>query len=50
MASYSMRSERLFCERLKYDLLFKKWFLDLKVEDPEGGDRSASSHIPRGSS
>ena len=28
MAMYSIRSERAFCERLNYDLLFK-WFLDL---------------------
>src|SRR3989304_3965207 len=27
------RSERQFCERLEYDLLFK-WFLDLNIEDP----------------
>lgn len=33
MALYSIRSERQFCERLQYDLLFK-WFLDLNVEDP----------------
>lgn len=32
MAFYSIRSERRFCERLRYDLLFK-WFLDLNVED-----------------
>src|ERR1039458_529627 len=32
MALYSIRSERQFCERLRYDLLFK-WFLDLNVED-----------------
>ena len=32
MALYSIRCERQFCERLRYDLLFK-WFLDLKVED-----------------
>ncbi len=31
MAFYSIRSERQFCERLQYDLLFK-WFLDLNVE------------------
>jgi transposase len=31
MALYSIRSERAFCERLNYDLLFK-WFLDLPVE------------------
>ncbi len=33
MALYSIRSERQFCERLQYDLLFK-WFLDLNVETP----------------
>jgi transposase len=33
MALYSVRSERQFCERLQYDLLFK-WFLDLNIEDP----------------
>jgi transposase len=33
MAFYSIRSERQFCERLQYDLLFK-WFLDLNVDDP----------------
>jgi transposase len=32
MAFYSIRSERQFCERLQYDLLFK-WFLDLNIED-----------------
>jgi transposase len=30
---YSVRSERQFCERLQYDLLFK-WFLDLNIIDP----------------
>lgn len=33
MAFYSIRSERQFCERLQYDLLFK-WFLDLNITDP----------------
>ena len=33
MALYSIRSERQFCERLEYDLLFK-WFLDLNIGDP----------------
>jgi transposase len=33
MAMYSIRSERAFCERLNYDLLFK-WFLDLAIDDP----------------
>ena len=32
MALYSVRSERQFCERLEYDLLFK-WFLDLNIMD-----------------
>lgn len=29
---YSVRSERQFCERLQYDLLFK-WFLDMNIMD-----------------
>lgn len=33
MAMYSMRSERAFCERLNYDLLFK-WFLDMRIDQP----------------
>jgi len=33
MAMYSMRSERAFCERLNYDMLFK-WFLDLPIDAP----------------
>jgi len=41
MALYTVRSERQFCERLRYDLLFK-WFLDLNVED-EGFDHSTFS-------
>lgn len=32
IALYSIRSERQFCERLQYDLLFK-WFLDLNIEE-----------------
>jgi transposase len=31
MALYSMRSERAFCERLNYDMLFK-WFLDMPID------------------
>jgi transposase len=41
MALYSIRSERQFCERLRYDLLFK-FFLDLNV-DAEGFDHSTFS-------
>lgn len=34
IALYSVRSERMFCERLQYDLLFK-WFLDMDMtEEP----------------
>ena len=33
MALYSIRSERAFCERLHYDLLFK-WFLDMRIDQP----------------
>ena len=33
IALYSVRSERHFCERLQYDLLFK-WFLDMNPDDP----------------
>ncbi len=33
MAFYTVRSERLFCEQLDYNLMFR-WFLDLNmVED-----------------
>ena len=32
MALFSVHSERQFCERLEYDLLFK-WFLDLNIMD-----------------
>jgi transposase len=41
MALYSVRSERKFCERLRYDLLFK-FFIDLNVDD-EGLDHSTFS-------
>jgi transposase len=33
IAFYSIRSERQFCERLEYDLLFK-WFLDQNIATP----------------
>lgn len=32
MALYSINSERMFCERLRYDLLFR-WFLDMSMVD-----------------
>jgi transposase len=33
MGLYSVRSERQFCERLNYDMLFK-WFLDMPITQP----------------
>lgn len=42
MAFYSIRSERQFCERLQYDLLFK-WFLGLNITD-DAFDPTAFSH------
>lgn len=33
MALYTVRSERMFCEQLDYNLLFR-WFLDLEVDEP----------------
>jgi len=41
MALYSMRSERLFCEQLSYNLLFR-WFLDMDMVG-EGLDHSTFS-------
>ena len=32
MALYTVRSERLFCEQLNYNLLFR-WFLDLEMDE-----------------
>lgn len=33
IALYSVRSHRLFCERLDYDILFR-WFLDMSLDEP----------------
>jgi hypothetical protein len=33
MSLYTVRSERLFCEQLDYNLLFR-WFLDLEMDEP----------------
>src|SRR3984893_12022560 len=33
MALYTVRSERLFCEQLDYNLLFR-WFLDMGLDEP----------------
>src|SRR6201984_3579294 len=39
MALYTIRSERMFCEQLDYNLLFR-WFLDLNWDEP-GFDHSS---------
>ena len=41
IALYSVRSERAFCERLEYDLLFR-WFLGMDMVEP-GFDHSSFS-------
>lgn len=41
IALYSVRSRRLFCERLEYDILFR-WFLDMSLDEP-GFDHSTFS-------
>ena len=46
MALYSIRSERQFCERLQYDLLFK-WFLGLNITDPAFDHASFSKNRER---
>lgn len=46
IALFSVRSERQFCERLQYDLLFK-WFLDLNVADPSFDPSSFSKNRER---
>lgn len=39
IALYSVRSERMFCEQLQYNLLFR-WFLDMELEE-EAFDHSS---------
>ena len=43
MALYTLRSDRLFCEQLNYNLLFR-WFLDMGLEEP-GLDQSYFSRL-----
>lgn len=43
---YSIRSERQFCERLEYDLLFK-WFLDQNIDTPAFDASSFSKNRQR---
>ena len=46
IALYSVRSERQFCERLEYDLLFK-WFLDQNIDTPAFDASSFSKNRQR---
>jgi transposase len=39
MSLYTVRSERMFCEQLDYNLLFR-WFLDMNWDEP-GFDHSS---------
>jgi transposase len=43
IALYSVRSDRLFCEMLDYNILFR-WFLDVNLEE-RGLDRSNFSRL-----
>ena len=43
IALYSVRSDRLFCEMLDYNLLFG-WFLDMSLDQP-GLDQSNFSRL-----
>jgi len=43
IALYSVRADRMFCEMLDYNILFR-WFLDMSLED-RGLDQSAFSRL-----
>lgn len=46
IALYSVRSDRLFCERLDYDMLFR-WFLGMNLEEPSFDASSFSKNRDR---
>src|SRR6202047_3295820 len=46
MALYTVRSERMFCEQLDYNLLFR-WFLDMDVAEPSFDHSSFSRNRAR---
>jgi transposase len=46
MALYTVRSERMFCEQLDYNLLFR-WFLDLDLDEPSFDHSSFSANRAR---
>lgn len=46
MALFTVRSERMFCERLDYDLMFR-WFLELEMDEPSFDHSSFSRNRAR---
>jgi transposase len=46
MALYTIRSERLFCEQLDYNLLFR-WFLDMNMDEPSFDHSTLSANRAR---
>ena len=46
IALYSVRSDRLFCERLDYDILFR-WFVDMSLEEPSWDHSTFSANRDR---
>src|ERR1039457_1797390 len=46
IALYSVRSDRLFCERLDHDMLFR-WFLDMNLEESSFDASSFSKNRER---
>src|SRR5579885_208934 len=46
MALYTVRSERLFCEQLEYNLLFR-WFLDMELDEASFDHSSFSANRTR---
>ena len=46
MALYTVRSERLFCEQLEYNLLFR-WFLDMELDEPSFDHSSFTTNRKR---
>lgn len=46
MALYTIRSERMFCEQLDYNLLFR-WFLNLELDEPSFDHSSFTANRKR---
>lgn len=46
MALYTVRSERMFCEQLDYNLLFR-WFMDMELDEPSFDHSSFTTNRKR---